>query len=72
MAYDASLKELGLLSLEKRRGRGDHIAICSYLVGECRKGGVRLFSEVHNKVRGKGYIFQYGKLQQILGKKLPV
>jgi len=62
VGYDERLKELGLFSLEKRRGRGDHIAICSYLMGQCRKNGFRLFSEVHKRVRGNGYTLQYGKL----------
>lgn len=72
VAYDMTLKELGLLSLDKKRGRGDHIAICSYLMGEHRKDGVRLFSEGHNKVRSNRYIFRCGKLREFLGKMLSV
>jgi len=64
LSYDDRLRELGLLSLEKRRLQGDLIAAFQYPKGTYKKAGEGLLTRAFSdRTRGNGFKLKEGRFR---------
>ena len=70
LSYEDRLRELGLVSLEKRRLQGDLIAAFQYLKAASKKYGDRLFRRACcDRTRGNGFKLKEGRFKLDIRKK---
>ena len=71
LSYEERLRELGMLSLEKRRLQGDLVAAFQYLKESYKKDGEVLFTRVDNdRTRGNGLKLKEDRFRLDIRRKL--